>query len=263
MTMKPAKRGQSGGQRQKDGAPPVIEDAKLPRMGEGEPQPVRVGRGISLMSDKPKRDSGTRNRMAPFRAAPKSAAEPRVPKGGYPEQIPPPPPRGGGPGGPRAKRAKDGYVRLRILVQHGELSVAGAKFVEGPLAAMTALQPGLAYEMTLGARRVAAGAIPDAGQWRSFPDPLGRPGMQGHHVTQVPSYEIAVRVPAKELSVASLSKAHITLYRWHGTSPAEPAAFRSLKTQLKGRMDTVATLKGIHLSRMSKEAQAELRRALE
>jgi hypothetical protein len=104
-------------------------------------------------------------------------------------------------------------VRLRVLVENGELSVAGAKFVEGPLAPMETLHPGLAYEVMLGARRIAGGGIPDAGQWRSFPDPLGRPGLEGHHITEVLSYEIAVRVPAQELTMSALPKARITLYR--------------------------------------------------
>jgi hypothetical protein len=79
----------------------------------------------------------------------------------------------------------------------------------------------------------------------------------------VPSYEIAVRVPAQELSMSALPKARITLYRWRGAAPAAPFAGRSLKAQLKGRVETVATLKGIRLSRLSKHAQAELRGALE
>jgi hypothetical protein len=167
---------------------------------------------ISLMAEEPKRDEGTRNRMAAFRHV-KSPAETRMPKSGYPEQEPPRPPRRTKPAGRGAKPAKEGYVRLRVLVENGELSVAGAKFVEGPLAPMETLHPGLAYEVMLGARRIAGGGIPDAGQWRSFPDPLGRPGLEGHHITEVLSYEIAVRVPAQELTMSALPKARITLYR--------------------------------------------------
>jgi hypothetical protein len=261
MASKTPKRGQSA-QRMKNGAPPVVEDAKLPRMGEGEVEPMRIGGRMLLMPEEPKRDEGARNRMAPFRHV-KSPAETRMPKGGYPEQEPPRPPRRTKPTGRGGKQAKVGYVRLRVLVQNGELSVVGAKFVEGPLAPMETLHPGLAYEMTLGSRRVAAGAIVDAGQWRSFPDPLGRPELQGHHITEVPSYEIAVRVPAQELTMSALSKARITLYRWRGTGPAAPVAGRSLKAQLKGRVDTIATLNGIRLGRLSKKAQAELRGAME
>jgi hypothetical protein len=246
----------------KDGAPPIVEDPKLGRMGEGEVQPTRIGGRMTLMPEEPKPDEGTRNRMAPFRHV-KSPSETRMPKSGYPEQQPPKPPRRTKPAGRGSKQGKEGYVRLRVLVQNSEMSVAGAKFVEGPLAPMETLHPGLAYEVTLGARCVAADGIVDAGQWRSFPDPLGRPGLEGHHITEVPSYEIAVRVPAQELSMSALPKTRITLYRWRGTGPAAPVAGRSLKSQLKGRVETVATLRGIRMSRLSKQAQAEVRRAFE
>jgi hypothetical protein len=262
MASKTLKKGRSKVQRQKNGAPPVIEDAKLPRMGEGDVLPIRIGRGMLLMPEEPKRDAGTRNRMPPLRRA-KSPAETRAPKGGYPDQEPPRPPRRTKSTSGASKKGKQGYVRLRVLVQNGELSVVGAKFVEGPLAPMNTLHPGLAYEVTLGSRRVAAGAVVDAGVWRSYPDPLGRPGLEGHHVTEVPNYEIALRVPAQEISMSALPKARITLYRWRGTGPAAPVQGRSLKAQLKGRVDTIATLRGIRLSRLSKQAQAELRRALE
>ena len=260
MATRIPKRGQSA-RRMTDGAPPVVEDAKLPRMGEGEVAPLRIGGRIVLMTEEPKRDEGSRNRMAPFRHV-KSPTDARMPKGGYPEQQPSKPPRRGKPAGRPAKPAKEGYVRLRVLVQDGELSVTGAKFVEGPLAPMETLHPGLAYEVTLGTRRVAAGAIVDAGVQRSFPDPLGRPGLEGHHITEMPSYEIAVRVPAQELSISALPKARITLYRWRGTAPMVLVAGRPLKAQLKGRLETVATLNGIRIGRLPRQAQAALRGVL-
>ena len=111
-------------------------------------------------------------------------------------------------------------------------------------------------------RRVAAGVIPDAGQWRSFPDPIGRPGLEGHHVTELPSYEIAVRIPAEELSMSALPKAQITLYQWRGAAPKELVAGRSMKSQLPDRANVIATVKGIRLNQLPKQAQAELRQAL-
>lgn len=260
MVGETAKRGQASARRQKVNAPPIIEDPRLPRMGEGDAAPLHVGRGMRYMPDEPTRDTGTRNRMAPFRRL-QNPAEPRAPKHGYPDQQPPKPPRGT-TGGRKPGKARQGYIRLRVRVEGGELSIAGAKFVEGPLAETQVLHPGLACEIMLGSHRVAASWIPDAGVWRSFPDPLGRPGLQGHHVTEVPSYEIAMRVPAKDLSMSALSKARMTLYRWHGTGHAELRAGRSLKRELKGRVETVAVLTGIKLSRMTKQAQAELRSAL-
>jgi hypothetical protein len=230
-------------------------------MGEGEVPPRLVERAIGLMPADPKPDAGSRNRMAPLRRG-SSAGEPPPPRRGYPEQVPPKPPQGGKTPGSGSRNKREGYVRLRVLVEDDELSVLGAKFVEGPLSETTTLHPGLTYEVTLGSRRLATGEIPDAGVYRSFPDPLGRPGRQGHHITQVSRYEISVRVPADQLSMSALPRTRIALYRWRGPSPATLLEGRALRTQLKGRMDTVAVLDGIRLNRLSKEAQTQLRRAL-
>jgi hypothetical protein len=247
--------------RQLDGVSPVIENARLPRMGEGDPTPRRIGRAMLFMPDKPKQHKATRNRMAPFRSL-KNQGEKQVPARGYPDQQPPKPPGRARSASGASGKAKEGYVRLRVLVEDGMLSVAGAKFVEGPLAETNALRPGLAYEVRLGSRSIAAGGVADGGAWRSFPDPLGRPGLQGHHITEVPYYEIAVRIPVQKLPMSALSKAQITLYRWRGTGPAVTLPGQPLKAQLKGGMDTIATLKGIRMSRLSKETQMELRKAL-
>ena len=149
-----------------------------------------------------------------------------------------------------------------MRVEDGALSVVGAKFVEGPLATAETVSSGLAYDVTIGARSVATGWIADAGVWRSYPDPLGRPGLQRHHITSLPSYEIAVRVPRRELSISALPKARIALYRVRGAEPVAPVGGRPLKAQMKTRVDTIATLDGIRLSGLPRHAQAELRGAL-
>ncbi|HKE84447.1 MAG TPA: hypothetical protein VKB50_11850 [Vicinamibacterales bacterium] len=256
MARKTPKTTRSRPQRQKDGAPPVVEDPKLPRMGEGEPKPLR-GRA-AVMPSEPKKDTGTQNRMAAFKRG-AGSGDARMPKEGYPDQEPPKPPRRSKSDAPKKK---DGYVRLRVLVHDGELSVVGAKFVEGPLAQTETVHPGRAYEVMLGSRRVATGVVPDAGQWRSFPDPTGRAGLGGHHITELPSYEIAVRIPAEDLSMSALPKAQITLYQWRGAAPTELVAGRSMRSQLPGRTNVIATLKGIRLNQLPKQAQAELRQAL-
>jgi hypothetical protein len=247
--------------RQLDGVPPVIENPRLPRMGEGDPTPGRIGRGMLFMPENPEQDKGTRNRMAPFRRV-KSQTEKQAPARRYPDQQPPKPPRRARPASGKSRKANEGYVRLRVLVEDGVLSVAGAKFVEGPLAETNALHPGLAYEVTLGSRSIAAGGVADGSVWRSFPDPLGRPGLQGHHIAEVGSYEIAVRIPVNKLSISALPKAQITIYRWAGTAPVVAVAGQPLKAQLKGALETVATLKGIRMSQLSRQAQTELQRAL-
>jgi len=199
MATRTPKRGQSA-RRMTDGAPPVVEDAKLPRMGEGEVAPSRIGGRIALMTEEPKRDEGTRNRMAPFRHV-KNPADTRMPKGGYPEQQPPKPPRRGKPAARAAKPAQEGYVRLRVLVQDGELAVMGAKFVEGPLAPMEMLQPGLAYEVTLGTRRIAAGAIVEGDPGLPTPTLDAAPGTATYREVRPEDIRVTVEATAPSIVV--------------------------------------------------------------
>ena len=228
-------------------------------------QPRRIGRGMSFMTDDPKPDAGKRNRMKPMpRGGAGSARGSRPP---FPDQE--------APSGSRRPAAPDeqdgpddvadgskGYLRLRILVSDGELSLSGITFVEGPLVETEELHPGLAYEATLGGRRIAIGEIPDVGVWRSYPDPEGRAAMQGHHITEQKSYEIAVRVRVDALTASSLPRMLVTLYRWQGPGASAPVGPHLLKAQFKGRLREIGTLKGMRLERLPRAVQTAVRRAL-
>jgi hypothetical protein len=241
------------GQRQKDGAPPIIEDAHLPRMGEAPPADTK---SRAVMPESPEPDTGKRNRMRPLRKAAAAAAG-QPPARGFRDQEPPRRSRSSkddGSGG-------DGYLRLRVLVEPGKLSLVGGTVVEGPLAQAAELHPGLAYEVTLGSRRVAVGQVQDAGVWRSFGDPSGRPALSGHHITLLPSYEIAVRVPLTGLSMAALRRANLTVYRWRGDA-ADTQGERSVKARLGKRVETIGRLKGIRIDSLPKAAGARLKAAL-
>lgn len=240
------------GQRQKDDAPPIIEDAHLPRMGEAPPTDTR---SRAVMAESPEPDKGKRNRMRPVRTT-RAAAAGQPPARGFRDQEP-----------PRRRPSKDhengggGYLRLRVLVEPGQLTLVGATVVEGPLAQATELHPGLAYEVTLGSRRIAVGQVQDAGVWRSFGDPSGRPALAGHHITILPSYEIAVRVPLPGLSMAALRRANVTVYRWRGDA-ADTQGERSMKSRLGKRVETIGRLKGIRIESLPKSASAAVKAAL-
>jgi hypothetical protein len=239
-------------QRQTEGAPPVVENAAAPRMGESEPQPAKIGGRLRYMPDHPPADEGRRNRMPPARKIKSVGRSTRT----LPDQALGRPKRG------EETSGGAGYVRLRLRVEDGKLALAGAKFVEGPLVQSEMLHHGLAYEVTLGKQRLAVGGVPDPGVWRSFPDPQGRPAMEGHHITSVPTYEIAVRIPAEKLSVSALPRTRITLYRWEGADHSAPLGAQPLKSQFKRGLREVSALKGIRPNRLEKRVQAELRRAL-
>ena len=239
------------GQRQIAGAPPIIEDAKLPRMGEAVPQ----SRSRAVMAENPGPAKGKGKRMRPVRKSDTAAGAGRPPAKGFRDQEP-----------PRRSRSSmdsetnggDGYLRLRVLVEPGKLTLAGGTVVEGPLTQPPLLHPGLAYEVTVSGRRLAVGQVQDAGVWRSFGDPTGRPALSGHHITVLPSYEIAVRIPLTDLSLAALRRANITLYRWRG-DVAGTEGERSMKSRLGKRVETIGRLKGIRLDALPKGEHARLR----
>jgi hypothetical protein len=114
-----------------------------------------------------------------------------------------------------AKRAKplERYVRLRVRVEDGELSIVDSHMVEGPLAQGPAFEAGHAYEVTDGDRLLHAGSIPDLGVVRSFAYADGTLEQQTHHTYELPTYEFNARVPAAVLTRAALPKIAVALYR--------------------------------------------------
>ena len=239
---------------QKPGGPPVIEDAKLPRMGEGA-SPVDGKRPRGQMPADPPADAGKQRRMGAVKV-PRGRAGGGTPARGFPDQAP--------KGGARAAAGEHdgpGYLRLRVIVEDGELVLGGATVVPGPLVQPPTLHPGLAYEVTLDGRRVATGEVLDAGVRRSFPDPAGRPAMSGHHITVPRRYEVAVRVPLSEVSMSALARAQVTVYRWRG-GEASALGARSIRPALGERVETIGRLKGIRIASLPKPVQARVRRAL-
>ena len=254
------KRTPGRGRRQQTGAPPIIEDARLPRMGEAEPRPTPVQGRIRLMADEPQADKGKQNRMRPFSGRKKAASEKR-PRA-LPDQEAAPPARSAP--GKRASGDEEGpgYLRLRVQVENNEMTITGGKVVPGPLVQAATLHPGLIYEVTRGGRSIAHGLIPDAGLWRSYPDPEGRPAMQGHHLTRTPSYEIAVRIPLDAIRRQDLPQLKVSLYQWQGSTPVELEGKASIREGVKGRLRPVAELKGMKLDSLPRSLQAELKRAI-
>jgi hypothetical protein len=232
-------------------AQPVVLDPKLARMTEKAPAPRRIGGKVLLMAEEPKADTGKQKRMAPVRKAGAArAAKTRS------DQLEPPPRR-------VTEKQPSGYVRLRLRVEDGEMSVVGAKAVEGPLVE-SKLQGALAYEVMLGTKRVAAGAIPDVGEKRSFPDPRGKGEMQGHHITPLTSYEVTVRVPKDQVSASALPRLEIALYRVKEELPVnrvERLAAGAMGPQFERELREVGRIKGIRPDRLAKPVRDEVTKA--
>jgi hypothetical protein len=230
------------------GVVPVIDNVKLPRMDEKPSRPTSIGGKVLLMAEQPKPDTGKTKRMAAVR----KAVAVRVPKV-RPEMKE-----------PAAKRptasGPDGYVRVRLRVTGDQVTVMGAKAVEGPLVE-TKLQGALAYEVTLGSKRLAAGAIPDVGEQRSFPDPKGKGEMAGHHVTVLPTYDVNVRVPKAQLTAAALPRVEIALYRMKEPLQLERLGPGPIRDQFSRELREVGRVKGIRPEKLAAPVATQLRTA--
>ncbi|HXV59027.1 MAG TPA: hypothetical protein VD704_14280 [Gaiellaceae bacterium] len=235
----------------------MTSNARLPKMAETPPKPRSIKGRVVLMAEQPKADAGRTKRMAPVVKARAARAPSRRPDMEEP-------PAAKGRAAARTAKAPRGYVRLRLRVRDGELEVVGAKAVEGPLV-QSKLQGELAYEVTVGDKRVSAGAIPDAGERRSFPDPKAKdPEMQTHHVTQLRTYEVNVRVPKEEVSASALPKLEVALYRVKQELPPEGAAAAvagPIGPRFQQQLREVGRMKGIRTEKLSDPLAKELKEA--
>lgn len=204
------------------------------------------------MAEEPRPDTGKQKRMSGFR----KAAVVRQPKT-RPDQKEANLTRG------ESAQQPEGYVRLRLRVSNGEMSVVGAKAVEGPLVEPK-LQGALAYEVTVGEKRVAAGGIPDVGERRSFPDPEGKGAMRGHHVEELKTYEVNVRVPKERVSASALPRLEIALYRMKEELP-EPRVDRlaaaPIGDQFERELREVGRMKGIRPDQLARPVAQQVRKA--
>lgn len=236
--------------KQREGRAAVVDSPSMPRMKAVNPR--RIGREIVTMPEEPEPSKVKKNVMKPVPRRHTKAPKPAS----LGDQVP-------------ARGAADpedeglGYVALRLRAESGELQVQGAKFVEGPLRTMEAVSPGLTYEAKIGRRRVAHGDVPDSIEWRSYPDPEGRAGLEGHHIVEQTSIDFTVRIPADQVPRKSLEDLRVTLYRWRGKGPGEHIEISELPKQPKAALQTLATLRGVQMKDLSKGLQRDVRKALD
>lgn len=130
----------------------------------------------------------------------------------------------------RRAASAEQYVRLRVRVDDGELSIVGGHLVDSPLAQSAEFQGGFAYEITDGDRLLHAGSIPDLGVVRSFAKPDGTREQLRHHTYDLSTYEFDARVPAASLTRATLPGINVVLYRVKEPAPARALPAQALTT---------------------------------
>jgi hypothetical protein len=181
-----------------------MNNDKLPEKPRGtEPAPIRPDVGPVKGDRAP--DPGPAARTMPTKPD-VSEASPRG-TGFEGEQIPRPDARR-----PSAD-VRDGYVRMRIRVEDGQMSVVDSTFVPGPFRAPGSLAGDTFYQVTDGERMLQAESIPDLGVVRGFANPDGPLEQRRHHIYRPSSYEFDVRIPADELTGRRLPAVSVVLYR--------------------------------------------------
>lgn len=243
--------------RQNSDEPPVIENPTLEKMDEALERPKRVkAKKHKMAIDPPARIRG-KNLMKPIPTnIQKDADTHQGPDFQYPPQ------EEFRKGSEKPSRQKiEGYLRLRLLVQDGNISLTEVHKVNGPLVIEDKIDSSLVYEVLVSSKRVAIGSITDVGFNRSFPNPKDVAGQEGHLFVEVPSYEFYARLPAKHLSFSALPKVEIAVYRMK--SPIEKAiGEKSLALDFGNELREVARLKGINIKTLSKRSQSKIHKLL-
>jgi hypothetical protein len=164
----------------------------------------------------------------------------------------------------RAARAGESYLRLRVRVENGNMSVVDARRVEGPLTQPSAVHGNYVAELLHNGEPVAVESIPELGERRSYFDPARELVEGGSHGSwEISTAEFALRIPSDAISSKSLSKADIALYQVKDSSqPLRTRADASLRDDYHSEVREVARLKGVDLSNLSKAAQASVKRVL-
>jgi hypothetical protein len=237
------------------GVPAVVENPKLGVMTDKALRPRLIGGARLLMPSEPKPLTGAgRGRMAAVAKLPATRQTAKT----RPDMQAKKPVRVAA----AAAATEEGYVRLQVRVVGDEITVVGAKSVEGPLAEPARLQGPLAYEVTLGGKRLAAGSVPDMGERRSFPNPDGPPEQRGHFISHVGAYELAVRIPKASLSAGSLPRVGISLLRLKDELPEPLAPAVPIVAQFPREAREIASVKGLSLTKLAAPVQTQLRKAL-
>jgi hypothetical protein len=252
MTMKQSKQPRPGpGRVVRTMRPATDERPAKPTAGDGPDAARAVPR--TLVEGGPAKGEARQEHAAdrPDKAAFEGGAAGEGAGTGAPQEYPDLPdqqPHGGGTerqGSADSGNSGPQYVRLRIRLRGDQMSVLDSHLVDGPLGQVTGFPGTNAYEVTLDGRLLHAGALPDLGVQRSFPNPDGPRLQQGHFMTERDVVEFMARVPAEELTPESIGRVRVTLHRVTEEARAPRLGDEPLAQQFERQLRPVAELDGL------------------
>jgi hypothetical protein len=147
-----------------------------------------------------------------------------------------------------AEPAPERYIRMRIRVRDGQLSVLDSYLVDGPLGQVTGFAGSHAYDVTLGDRLLHAGGLPDLGVQRSFVNPEGSAEQRGHHFADRAEYQFMARLPADEVTPETIGQITVRLHRLKEAASTPRMGSEPLGRQFEREVRPVAELVGLPAS---------------
>ncbi len=241
-------------------APPVIEDPTSPAMPNVESLADVQGLTAEDIGDMPGAGEGMMEPIA-MPARDDATGDGTGAPNAQPES---PPPGDVGRPGPEAAvpPVESGYIRLRLRVEGGNVSVVGVRSIPGPLTTERTLQGELVYEVSRALESLATGTVPDVGVMRSFPATEGLPEQRVHHITETPSFEFNVRLPRDRLSRDTMPTTEIAIYRVKGGVLPRRLTEQPLSVQLDRELREVARLRGIDVGVLPGDVREQLDQAM-
>jgi hypothetical protein len=147
--------------------------------------------------------------------------------------------------GLKPPRGADGYIRLHVRVDDGEMSIVDTKVVDSTLVQPAVIHGNFAYEVTEGDRRLHFDSIPDIGVTRSFVNPGGPLEERQHNITENKAYEFMVRIPVASLRTAAMPQVAVALYRVKEPRPHMVVTERPIAVEYERELREVARLEGL------------------
>ena len=182
-----------------------------------------------------------------------------------PSKMPPPLPHTGKSQEPKAGQvglsSADGYVRIEIHVEDGQLSIIGVKQVPGPLVMSSTVIRGYAYEVLLDEQQVSLGSVPDVGIRRAFANRDVEGPQSKHYFINVPAFDFFVRIPKGNVSAATLSKLNIVLHKVE-EAPDRLNTLAALQKQPGVKSVEIGRLAGITLEQLPPAVRPHLEQIL-
>ncbi|HOO53436.1 MAG TPA: M64 family metallopeptidase [Methanothrix sp.] len=154
-----------------------------------------------------------------------------------------------------------GYVRFKIHVENGKLSITGVKDIPGKLITPRTASPGHFYEVLIGDEPISLGFLPDIGVRRSYASSNElRVKLREHKSTQ-PSFDFFVRIPRAKVTEETLPKMAVTVHRVKKMPVKLDRSIPFIKNP--GIVSTeIGHLKGVKLNKLPKQVRPQLERIL-